>query len=158
MIILRPLEASDRNWEGRFLAQEAGSARVVSRGILHQADTLPGLVAILNGDPIGLLTYWIDEPDMEVVTLHARPQRIGAGSVLLEGAKTVGKQAGCTRLWLITTNDNQPAIDFYAKRGMRLVAIHKEAVTESRRTKPEIPLVGIGGVRITDELEFEIIL
>jgi len=158
MITLRPLEASDRNWASRFLAQEAGSARVVSRGILRQADTLPGLVAILNGDPIGLLTYWIDVPGMEVVTLHARTQRIGAGSVLLEGAKTVGKQAGCRRLWLITTNDNQPAIDFYSKCGMRLVAIHKEAVTESRRIKPEIPLVGIGGVRITDELEFEIIL
>jgi len=101
---------------------------------------------------------FVDVPGMEVVTLHARPQRIGAGSVLLEGAKTVGKQAGCRRLWLITTNDNQPAIDFYSKCGMRLVAIHKEAVTESRRIKPEIPLVGIGGVRITDELEFEIIL
>jgi ribosomal protein S18 acetylase RimI-like enzyme len=158
MISLRPLDNSDRAWATRFLMQEAGSARVVSRGILHQADALPGLIAILNGDPVGLLTYQIDGPEMEVVTLHARPQRIGAGSLLLDGAKTVARQAGCGRLWLITTNDNQPAIDFYVRRGMKLVAIHKDALAASRRIKPETPLIGIDGGHITDELEFELIL
>ena len=155
---VRQLEASDRTWATQFLTEEAGSPRIVSRGVLHHADALPGLVAILNGDLVGLLTYRIEWKDMEVVTLHARPQRQGGGSALLDAAKTTARQAGCKRLWLITTNDNQPAIAFYTKRGMRLVAIHKGAVAESRRIKPEIPLVGVGGIPITDEWEFEIVL
>jgi ribosomal protein S18 acetylase RimI-like enzyme len=158
MVTVHQLQPSDRPWAIRFLTQEAGSLRVVSRGLLQQADTLPGLVAIADGDFSGLLTYRVDKPDLEVVTLHVRPQRKGIGSALLEAAVAVAREAGCRRLWVITTNDNQPAIDFYMKRGMKLVAIHKDALTESRRIKPEIPLVGVGGVPITDEWEFERLL
>ena len=158
MITVRHLEASDRTWASRFLSEEAGSPRFVSRGVLHQADTLPGLVADLNGSLIGLLTYHIDGPEMEVVTLHAKPKRKGAGSALLDASKATARQAGCKRLWLIATNDNQSAIDFYTQRGMKLVAIHKDALVESRRIKPEIPLIGVGGIPITDELEFELAL
>ena len=158
MITVRHLEASDQSWASQFLSEEAGSPRVVSRGVLHQADALPGLVAELNGKLTGLLTYRIDGPEMEVVTLHARPQRKGVGSVLLDAAKRSARQAGCRRLWLITTNDNQPAIAFYMRRGMKLVAIHKNALVEARRIKPEIPLIGVGGIPITDELEFDLLL
>ena len=65
-------------------------------------------------------------------------------------------RAGCRRLWLITTNDNTPAINFYRHLGFSLVAIHEGAVNLSRRLKPEIPETGVGGVPIRDELEFEI--
>jgi hypothetical protein len=33
--------------------------------------------------------------------------------------------------------------------------VHRDAVAESRRLKPSIPLVGIGGVPITEEIEFD---
>ena len=158
MLIIRQLEASDRTWARRFLTEETGSPRVVSRGALHEADILPGIVAILDGDLSGLLTYRIDGPNMELVALNARPQRKGVGSALLEAVKVAASQAGCKRIWLITTNDNQPAIAFYKKRGMQLVAIHKDALIRSRELKPEIPLYGLGGKPITDELEFEIML
>jgi ribosomal protein S18 acetylase RimI-like enzyme len=95
---------------------------------------------------------------MEVVTLYASLQRKGVGSALLEAAKATAVKAGCHRLWLITTNDNQPAIDFYTGRGMSLAAIHKDALSQSRKLKPEIPLYGLGGKAITDELEFEMLL
>jgi RimJ/RimL family protein N-acetyltransferase len=62
---------------------------------------------------------------------------------------------GCYRLWLITTNDNEPAIQFYQRRGMTLVAIHHNALSESRKLKPEIPLIGLGGQPLRDEIEFE---
>jgi ribosomal protein S18 acetylase RimI-like enzyme len=158
MISVRPLAASDRTWAARFLIEEAGSTAVVSRGILHQADALPGLVALNDGRPCGLLTYRKDGTDMEVVTLHANPLRQGVGTALLAAARAIARGAGCRRLWLITTNDNDPAIAFYRKRGLKLVAIHKDAMTISRRIKPEIPLFGIGGKPMTDEWVFEITL
>ena len=42
---------------------------------------------------------------------------------------------------------------------MRLAAVHHGAVDAARRDlKPEIPLHGVGGVPIHDEVEFEIVL
>ena len=69
------------------------------------------------------------------------------------------RERRCGRLWLVTTNDNGPAIQFYRNRGMRLAAVHHGAVDAARRDlKPEIPLHGVGGVPIHDEVEFEIVL
>jgi ribosomal protein S18 acetylase RimI-like enzyme len=59
-------------------------------------------------------------------------------------------------MWLIMTNDNEPAIRFYQRRGMRIVAIHRGAIAESRKLKPEISFVGVGGRPIEDEVEFEL--
>jgi ribosomal protein S18 acetylase RimI-like enzyme len=55
----------------------------------------------------------------------------------------------------VTTNDNEPAIEFYRRRGMALVAVHENALEQSRRLKPEIPLTGLEGRPIRDEIEFE---
>jgi hypothetical protein len=41
---------------------------------------------------------------------------------------------------------------------MRLAAVHRGAIAESRRLKPEIPLRGVGGHPIDDEIEFEWLL
>jgi ribosomal protein S18 acetylase RimI-like enzyme len=64
-------------------------------------------------------------------------------------------QAGCRRVWLITTNDNLEALGFYQKRGFVLAALHRNAMAETRRFKPNIPLIGMGGIPLRDELELE---
>jgi hypothetical protein len=50
------------------------------------------------------------------------------------------------------------AIRFYQLRGFSLVAIHRNAIEESRKLKPEIPLKGIDGIPIRDEIELEFII
>lgn len=64
----------------------------------------------------------------------------------------------CFRLWLITTNDNLAAIGYYQKRGFSLVAVHRNALEEARKIKPTIPLIGIDGIPLRDEIELEILL
>ena len=65
-------------------------------------------------------------------------------------------RAGCTRLWLVTTNDNVDALRFYQRRGFRLARLRAGAVDESRATlKPEIPTSGSYGIPLRDELELE---
>ena len=49
-----------------------------------------------------------------------RERHSGAGTALLEAIERVARDAGCTRLWLITTNDNVDALRFYQRRGFRL--------------------------------------
>lgn len=139
-----------------FLLQEFGSTLVVSRGRLHHADQIPGLIGLFDGIPSALLTYDIAGDECEVVSLHsARPGR-GIGMMLLERVAEEARARACRRVWLITTNDNAAAIEFYRKRGWTLVAIHEGAIEESRRIKPQIPLVGRSGVPIRDEIEFEL--
>jgi len=153
---IRDVQASDRAWVRTFLRQRFGSTKVVSRGVLHQADELPGLIGAHEGAPNALLTYCVRDGDLEVVSLHAAIARQGLGSRLLAAAAERAHDLACRRLWLITTNDNQPAIEFYKRRGLRLVAVHRGAIAESRKLKPEIPLRGVEGRPIEDEVEFEL--
>ncbi|HZU76006.1 MAG TPA: GNAT family N-acetyltransferase, partial [Dehalococcoidia bacterium] len=77
----------------------------------------------------------------------------GAGPALLDAAESYARAHGCTRLWLITTNDNTRALRFYQRWGMRIMAVHLAAIEHSRRLKPEIPAIGADGIPIRDEIE-----
>ena len=59
---------------------------------------------------------------------------------------------------MITTNDNRRAISFYQKYGFTIAAIHHNALEESRKLKPSIPITGIDGIPLKDEIEMEIFL
>ncbi len=58
----------------------------------------------------------------------------------------------------MTTNDNTPALRFYQRRDFDLVSIHRNAVKEARKLKPEIPDVGMDGINIRHEIEMEYLL
>ncbi|MHC4349562.1 MAG: GNAT family N-acetyltransferase [Planctomycetota bacterium] len=152
---IREVGPADRAWLRGFLEEHVGSIRVVSRGVLHHAGELPGFLAFFDGNAAGLLTYHVQAGELEVVTLHTARSGVGLGTGLLEAARAKAKSLGCSRLWLITTNDNHPAMRFYERRGMSVVAVHRDAVTKARRLKPEIPELGVGGTPIRDEVEFE---
>ena len=80
---------------------------------------------------------------------------LGAGAALVEAVRRTARDRGCTRLWLVTTNDNLCAQRFYPRVGFTLTAVHLRALDVSRRLKPDIPQLGQGGVERRDELEFE---
>ncbi len=153
---VREIAAEDRDWIIGLLTGQWGSTTIVSRERAHRADRLPGFVAFDSTGRTGLLTHCIDSGDLEVVSLNALAPRRGTGSALLRAARRAASLASCGRVWLITTNDNVPAIGFYEKCGFECVAVHEGAVDAARRRKPEIPRLGRDGVPIRDELEFEV--
>ena len=156
---VRSLDRADQAWAEALVADDFGSARVVSRGHLHETAGLPCLTAYDSGVPVGLLHYRLDDGgDIEVVTLIAVQSRRGIGTALLGALAEQAKAVGCRRAWLVTTNDNTAAQHFYRARGWTLVEVHIGAVTSARVLKPEIPLLGEGGVAIADELEYELLL
>jgi GNAT superfamily N-acetyltransferase len=157
-IRLRPVQDGDRTWVAALLKTYWASARIVTRGRVHEADRLPGFIAEVENEPVGLLTYHIEDNQCEVVSLNSLREGMWIGSRLLDAAKEQAQAAGCRRMWLITTNDNLAALGFYQKRGWRLVAIHRDQLEESRRLKPEIPRVGIDGIPVCDEIELELLL
>lgn len=153
---IQPLTDDDRPWAATVLAEAWGTSRIVSRGRLHQADQLPGFVAWRSAERIGLLTYRVAGEEIEVVSLNSLVERIGVGTALMRTAEQVGRGLRCRRLWLITTNDNLPALRFYQRRGLMLAALYPNALEQSRRLKPEIPLVGLDDLPLRDEIELEI--
>jgi SAM-dependent methyltransferase len=129
---------------------------MVSRGRVHDLTKQPGFVALVGGKPVGLLTYHIVDGACEITGLTSGSGGRGAGSALIEAARTAAEKAGCWRLWLITTNDNLHALRFYQKRGFFLVAVYPNSLQEARRLKPEIPMTGLDGLPLRDEIELEI--
>lgn len=154
-IEIRSIAPKDQTWLQQVMHNEFGSTRVVSRGVLHQVDLLPVFIALLDDMPIGLLAYHVANGELEVVALSVTLPGRGLGSRLLAAARQQAQALGCRRLWLITTNDNTPAIRFYQRQGMTLVRVHHNAVVDARQIKPEIPLTGVDGQPICDEIEFE---
>lgn len=153
---IQALENSYRPWVRQLLKAEWGGHIVISRGRVHDASQLPGFIALEGNRPLGLVTYRIDGDACELVTLNSLTHGIGIGSALVSEIKDIATSAGCRRLWLITTNDNTRALRFYQKNGFRLVALHRDALEESRKLKPSIPLIGTDGIQLRDELELEI--
>jgi ribosomal protein S18 acetylase RimI-like enzyme len=113
----------------------------------------PALLA-MDGDVLaGVLTYVVEGPIMEILTLHVEHQWAGCGTSLLRAAERIAADARCQRLFLITTNDNVDALRFYQRRGFRLAELRAGAVDRSRTVlKPEIPVVGSYGIPLRDEL------
>ncbi|MBL4698272.1 MAG: GNAT family N-acetyltransferase [Phycisphaerales bacterium] len=155
---IRDLMPEDKSWVSRVLVQYWGSTTQVTRGQKFQADELPGLAAIRDGAEVGLLTYNIEGDGCEIITHNSMAGHGGIGSCLLDAVRNKARELGCKRLWLITTNDNTPALRFYQRRGFDLVALHRGAVTEARKIKPEIPNVGFDGIPIRHEFELEYML
>ena len=155
-ILIRTPHASERRWLEQQLFGSWGSTLVVSRGQVHDASRLSALVAVQGNELVGLATFALDDEQCELVTLDALRQQNGVGSALLAALAERAAERGCSRVWLITTNDNINAIRFYQRRGMRLVAVHPGAVDEARAVKPTIPVIGEHGIPIHDELEFEL--
>ena len=159
-IRIRDIGEEDRERVGQILRERWGEARIVSRGQLFDAERLPGLVAEIGEEIVGLLTWHCeaDEETCEIVTVDALLSGKGIGRELIKALVERGRDEGWRRLLLITTNDNRPAQSFYQRLGFRLSAIHAGAVEEARRIKPTIPLIGHAGTPITDELEYELTL
>ncbi|HVI35267.1 MAG TPA: GNAT family N-acetyltransferase [Gaiellales bacterium] len=150
---VRPLEAKDASWLTGFMTERWGVPVAAGGGRLHQLDDLPGFAAVSADDAVaGVVTYLIEADACEVVSIDALAQGQGVGTALLEAACEAAAAAGCRRVWLITTNDNVDALRFYQRRGFALTELRPRAVGESRRLKPQIPLVGAYGIPIRDEL------
>lgn len=154
----RRLERGDHPWLKQFIQDRWGDEKVVVHQTIYYPAELPGWVVSGDDKNLGVLTYQINHPNFEIVTLDSLKEGIGIGTQLIQLARDEALKQGCQRLWLITTNDNLQALHFYQKRGFHLVALYPGAVDEARKIKPSIPVIAENGCPIRDELELELIL
>jgi ribosomal protein S18 acetylase RimI-like enzyme len=154
-LVVRSRHDGDHGWVADHLVKEWGATHVVSRGRMHHALELPGWVAERDGRPIGVLHYAVSGETAELVTMDALDRQRGVGTALLEALMGALRARGVGRVWLVTSNDNLDALRFYQRRGFVLVAVHRGAIEDARRLKPNIPVTGLHGIPVRDEIELE---
>lgn len=153
---IREIRDCDREWIRRFIKKQWASEKSVSRGKILYPHKLPGFLALREKRYLGLITYNIKKDECEIVTLNSLIKKKGIGRVLVEKVKKIAKKMNCKRIWSITTNDNIDALCFWQKIGFSLKAVYPNAMSLSRKLKPEIPLIGNYRIPIRDEIELEL--
>lgn len=153
---IKEIDTECRGAVNKILKDEWNCPPSVSRGKAIDTTMLSGFVFISDNKITGIITYNIENTDCEIVTLNSFDENKGIGTALINAVLDVAKERCCSRLWLITTNDDIGAIRFYQKKGFDLVAAHINAIDESRKIKPSIPLIGMDNIPIKHEFEFEI--
>lgn len=152
---IRALTEADAPWVLEVY-RSWGADFIVSRGKAWYPHQLEGYLAETDdGRKVGLVTFYVDGRQAEIVSLDAFEKFSGLGTRLMRAVEQDVAARGANRLWLITTNDNIDAIRFYQRRGFRLAGIHVGAIAYSRAMKASIPLVGYYQISIYDEIEFE---
>ena len=151
---VRALRDDERAWAAEVIGKSWGAV-VITRRREHRPAELPALVAEADGEPAGLATYLIEDDACELVTLDALTVGGGIGGALVEATTDAARAAGCTRLRVITTNDNLPALRLYQRHGFVLADARLDEIEFTRRRKPQIPATGHAGIPIRDELELE---
>ena len=68
---VRPVKTSDRSWIESFVKSRWGSEIVVAKGRIIRPAELDGLAAFKEERPVGLLTYQVEGPDCEIVTIDS---------------------------------------------------------------------------------------
>lgn len=125
-------------------------------GELVNAAEHPAVLAWEDGELAGVASYIVDGANCELLTLYVSERLVGTGSALLTCVREIALDADCSRLWVVTTNDNLEALRFYQRRGFQLVQVRPGAVDWSREhLKPAISRSGTHGIPLRDELQLE---
>ena len=154
-IEIRALGDEDRDWLEHKVKEIFTSRYVFSRGVAHDTTELPGFIAVKENKILGLATYKIKDSECELVTLDSFEQWKGVGTTLINAVEEEARKCECGRMWMITTNDNLDGLRFYQRRGYAICAVHPGNVEENRKQDRSIPLKGLYGIDIRDEIELE---
>lgn len=138
-----------------FISSHWFSTDMVVREELVDMTRLDGFVIYDKETIIGLITYRIKSNECEIMSLDSLNENQGIGTTLVNKVIEIASEKKCTKIKLITTNDNINTICFYQKRGFDMVNIYRNALDASRKLKPSIPLLGDFNIPLKHEIEFE---
>ena len=155
MMEIRRIDQTNRALVDTFILEQWYTMDMVVHGECINLGKADGWLAYEEGEIIGLITCRIIGDEMEILSLDSLKGNRGIGTKLLEKAVEEARRSGCAKVMLITTNDNLHALRFYQKRGFDMARIYRNAVDESRKIKPQIPLLSDDGIPIRHEIELE---
>ncbi|WP_068315282.1 GNAT family N-acetyltransferase [Polycladidibacter hongkongensis] len=153
-ITTRAIEESDRAQVIDLLVRRWTSPEILIDGEMVNGSALPGFIAFDDDELVGLVTLIKRESEWEILTLDSLRRWGGIGTQLLDRCVDGALEAHIERLMVRTSNDNLDAFRFYQRRGFRLEAVVQGVIDRERELKPEIPVTGLHGIPIRDEVVF----
>jgi len=157
-MIFEQITDKNRNIINDFIIEQWFTTKMIIRGKEIDMTAVDGIFTLEDEKIIGLITYILNDNTLEITSLDSLCENKGIGTALLNKVVDVAKKRNCKRIVLITTNDNINAIRFYQKRGFDMACLYRNALDNSRKLKPEIPLIGENGIPLKHEIEFELLL
>lgn len=155
---LQKIDQGNRERINDFIIRHWFTLQMVVHGKSIDLGKAEGWYVCDDSEIIGLVTYRISGNEMEILSLDSPRENKGTGTALLRQALSDARNSGLTRVRLITTNDNLHALRYFQKRGFDIVRFYHNALDDARKIKPEIPLIGMGGIPLKHEIELELIL
>lgn len=152
---VRRISKNDIPWVTEIFQTHWSGDFIVSRGKKYYPKDLDGFIACIDTQKVGLVTFRDDGDAVELVSLVSLREHQGIGTALVDALIAYAKKQNKRRIWVITTNNNNHAMRFYEHRGLKKVCVYKNAIAESRKIKPSIPLIDECGIPIRDEIEYE---
>jgi ribosomal protein S18 acetylase RimI-like enzyme len=151
---LRALSPDDEDDAAALLDKELGGRLQARLDVVHDVLDLDGFGAWDGKTLAGVATYAIDGDRVELAALAVAEnrRRRGIGAELVDRVVDAARAAAAREVWLVTTNDNVDALRLYQLHGFALTELRAGAVERARARKPSIPLVGLYGIPLRDEL------
>ncbi|MBD3194996.1 MAG: GNAT family N-acetyltransferase [Candidatus Lokiarchaeota archaeon] len=147
------LNKEDFKWAWTIIKEEWVSLKILSHGTEFNVKKLPGLVAYMDGEKVGLLFYTFLNEVCEIITLNSLIENMGIGSALLHSLEITAKKNNINMISATTTNNNIKALRFYQKNGFTLNKLRKNILSDYRKVKPNIPLISENKIPIRDEID-----
>lgn len=151
---IHPIDAETRPLVTAFLTNYWSGTFMLIRGEVIDITTVDGYALVESDALVGVITYIVRGDACEIVSLNSVTEERGVGAALVDAVISRTRELGCSRLRLLTTNDNLNAIGFYQKRGFELVGVNLGAIDKEREKKPSIPLIGQNRIAMHHEIEF----
>ncbi|MDF2686279.1 MAG: GCN5-related N-acetyltransferase, partial [Clostridia bacterium] len=147
---MQTISPQDRTRVTEFIKEHWYSTDMLIRGKIIDMTKVDGFVIFddSNTEIVGLITYIIEDDECEITSFDSTIPNRGIGTRLLNKLINTAKDLSCSKIKLITTNDNIKAIRFYQKHGFDLFCINRGAIDRERILKPEIPYIGENGIPI----------
>ncbi len=158
MLKTRSYISHDAQWLEELMNKDWGGLPLVIRGEKYYPPQLDGIIAENEKGVAGFLFFDIRGKDCEIIVFEVFDKFKGTGTILLDKLKDIAKERHCSRIYLMTTNDNLDALRFYQKRGLHICGVHVDSVKISRKIKPTIGMVGDYDIPVRDEIDLEFIL
>ena len=155
---IRWIDPASRERINALIVRQWYTMQMVVHGESIDLGSADGYYACEGDEIVGLITYRTAGNEMEILSLDSFQEGRGIGTGLLETVVAEARETGIRRIMLVTTNDNLAALRFYQKRGFDMCRFCRNALDQARKIKPEIPLTGMDGIPLKQEIELEMVL
>ncbi len=155
-ISIRAATAADRPEIERLAVHCWDETAVVCFGQSYDVRQLPALVALVEDELAGALSYALEDNRLTIVLLAVWPQhqRRGVGRRLVETTVAEAHRLGLGEVVVATSNDDLPALALYQRCGFQLYEVATGSIEEHHGG----PLPGFAGLIIRDELRLRLLV